>query len=165
MTGNPYQVPQGEISVSPELRPGSPLKAVFLGLLADIGGTTIASFIIGIAYAILLAKAGVPSEEISKRAASIDSFSTLGLLAIAAGLLCSVWGGYVCARISKIRECRNAAIMALLSCSFGYLLKGPAMSWLELLVLSLLGVVAIFLGTWLGIRLNKRECLGAGGIA
>lgn len=154
---NPYQTPQGEIRVAPELRPGSPLKAIFLGLLTDIGGTTVASFIIGIGYAIMLARQGMAAEEISKSVAVMDTLSPLGLFTVAVGLMFSICGGYVCARIAKRDEYRNCAIQAVMSCGFVFLMKSPPASWAEFIILSLLSIAALFLGAWLALRLNHRE--------
>jgi hypothetical protein len=63
MSENPYKPPTSEVQDLPAA-PGSPIKAIFLGLLVDIGGTTALSVLIGIVYMILLMQSGLNQEQI-----------------------------------------------------------------------------------------------------
>jgi len=106
---NPYTPPQAQLADS-EPRPGSPVKAVVLGVVVDIGGTLVTSLMLGIAYGVSLAASGATQEEIAQIGANIPPDSWVVIVGTVLGCGFSVAGGYVCARIVKQAEYRYGAI-------------------------------------------------------
>jgi glycerol uptake facilitator-like aquaporin len=130
--------------------PGSPWKAVLIGYLVDMGGTFIASALLAIVYAAVLAQQGMSQEQI--RAALTDptpgsSFYVVGTLA---GCGFSFLGGYWCARIARRSPFRLGGILATLST-----LSGMALSWgvyppEQIALLSVTSVACVLLGSKFG---------------
>ena len=77
---------------------------------------------IGVVYGIILASAGVPLEQLEQAMQNEGLlYSPVGLISLLVGLLCSVLGGYVCARIANHNEYRLAAITGFISMMIGLL--------------------------------------------
>jgi uncharacterized protein with PQ loop repeat len=153
---NPFAPPGASVSDTVELKPGSPIRAVLLGLVVDIGGTLVIGLLIGIVYGVFLGFSGVPQSEIVSRADTQNPMSLLSLIAQALGLVCSVLGGYVCARIVKRKEYRVVAVMAVLSAIFGMWVGSSQYSFPVLLALTALSVLSNLFGAKLGRAENRR---------
>ncbi len=105
---------------------GIDLKAVFLGFLADTGGT----IAIAVVLAAALSAAGVREDEILERMQSTSGL----LLSLIFGLGCSVLGGYVAGRIARRDEIRHGAIAAGLGLILGLLFREAGLPlWYELI--------------------------------
>lgn len=155
---NPYTPPASTVQTTDARHPGSPLKAILLGMLVDIGGTFVAGIAFGIAYGYLLAASGVPAVEISSRIAMASMPGTpLGIALTAMGTLLSMLGGHVCARIVRRHELRVAGVMAALSCGLALWMAGPAVPWLYQAGMAVLTVAAILAGAEVGRRRNRGE--------
>lgn len=116
MEESPFSAPKSDVEMG-DIAKGSPVKAVLFGVLADIGSTLVAGLMIGVVYGIILASAGVPMEQLEQAM----QYSPIGLISLLVGLLCSVLGGYVCARIANHNEYRLAAITGFISMMIGLL--------------------------------------------
>ncbi len=90
--------------------PGTPLRAVLTGLAIDWCG----SQVVGIVLA-TLATAGLSDEQARAALEQMSPQSTYALLGMALGLLCSVAGGYACARIAQRNELRIGGVMVAIS--------------------------------------------------
>ena len=160
-TPNPYSPPQSVVTEPPQ-KPGSAVKAVAVGLVADLGGTFAGVLLFGILYMIVTAVSGAASggnvEQLVAEAATTlttgDSWPAYVNLLI--GIACSVFGGYVCARIARHRELKLGAVLGALVTGVGAL-SGPGSGsvglWLMLIVA---GMSAIMAGAWLGLATNRR---------
>ena len=111
------------------------IKAVIIGLVADVGGTAAFFFVFAILGAILLSSMGRGMEELDVYA------KTTGFLVLSSfgGSLFSVFGGYISARIAARAEIKNACATGTLSAVTGvlFLILSPGSSplWLDLLAL------------------------------
>lgn len=157
---SPYAPPSATVATAEQQR-GSPWKAVVLGLLTDIGGSIIASVVIGIAYAALLASSGMAQDDAMQAFADLEQNTTLMLLMYGVGGLFSVLGGYVCARIVRYNELRWAMLVAFGSATTGVLLGSQDEPAAQLLLLGAT-VAAVLLGAWLGARVNRRRLAALG---
>lgn len=152
---NPYAPPDAKLA-DPAGAPGSPVKAVAIGLAVDLGGSIIATLLLAIAYGIVLGALGVSAEEIEAVTTNMPSDSPFFYLATLAGLGFSALGGYVCARIAKRAELRLGAILAAISAGIGLALGGDPGRLGLLLSLTLLGVAAVLFGAKTGRAKNRR---------
>lgn len=151
---SPYAPPLSDIEVI-DNRKGSPWKAVLLGLLVDHVGTFIFIIIFGvIANALFIGEDG----DTSRLMSLLDEpLSPLMLFFYTTGCLFSVLGGFVCARIARQNELKLAFVLAALSLLYGVIIDDEAaVSALDLLLYSA-GVASIFLGSWLGMKRNRRR--------
>ena len=128
---NPYSSPNANLA-DPQPKPVSPIKAVLLGLLVDIGGTMTAGIAIGLVYVVVqLTANGKTLEEAN---AALGSFTTMGLgfaVLFAIGCAFSVLGGYVCARISRRMDYRLGYVVCPISAGTGVLLAWNSYSLVQ----------------------------------
>jgi hypothetical protein len=151
---NPYAPPEAKLA-DPAAAPGSPIKAVLLGLGVDIGGSVIATLILAIAYGMYLGTTGASPEEIAAASARIPPDSWLFYASAAAGCAFSVLGGYVCARTAKRSEYTLGAILAVVSSAFGLWAALDEYSLGTILSLTLAGIGAVLFGARLGYLKNR----------
>ena len=144
---NPYAPPEARLAEAPAA-PGSAFKAVALGVAADLGGTLGVGILIGV----LMLAAGVAPEALDAMATNPDSW--LFWVAGAAGLGCSVLGGYVCARAARRDETRLGAIVAAVSAVAGFGM-GEDLQLGTLLAMTLLSIGAVLYGARLGAAKNR----------
>ena len=153
-TPNPYAPPQAALKDAPP-GAGSAIKAVTLGLLADIGGTFAATIVLMVIYGIVLGASGAGVEEITAAADFASTDSWLFYLSAAVGLAFSVLGGYVCARIARRNEMKLGAVLAAISAVSGLVLAGDTYQLGTLLSLTLAGIIAVMLGARLAYTKNR----------
>lgn len=144
MDQNPYsptRAPLGD-----EQPPGSPLKAVFVGFVVDLGGTIAASIVIGIAYALF---AAVP-DTIEGVEQSLQWPEWLTTLASGVGLGFSILGGYTCARIVRRNEYRWGGVLGACVFVAGLLLGTAETAPEEELFLGAVSIAGTLFGAHLG---------------
>ena len=153
---NPYTAPEAKLA-DPAPRPGSPYKAVALGLLADFGGTFALSVAVALVYGITLAGSGATPEEIeaASKAASTPASWTFYVIAFGGGGF-SVLGGYVCARIAGQSEYTLGVILAAISMVLGVVLGGGGDDVGTTIVLHAASVACVMIGAHLGKARNRR---------
>jgi len=131
------------------------IKAVIIGLVADVGGTAAFFLVFAILGGILLSSMGRGMEELDVYA------KTTGFLVLSSfgGSLFSVFGGYISARIAARAEIKNACSTGTLSAVTGvlFLILSPGSSplWLDLLCLIAI-VPCSALGGYLRLK-SKQE--------
>jgi len=81
---------------------------------------------------------------------SPDIYSLVGMSGVIGGLLISFFAGQLCAKLSKTNINRDAGILCVLSVTVGILMSLDSYNILEDIALTLLTVVAVYLGanTW-----------------
>ena len=151
MSDNPFAPPASEVRDLSAHR-GSPITGVILGLLVDIGGTVIASMLIGGLFAVFMAQSGMPAEEIFAALSDTRFASPLFVVSTIAGAALSVLGGYVCQRIARRSNYHLALVLAGLSTAIGLAMSWTTYSALGHVLLTLLNVASVLLGTRLAGR-------------
>lgn len=160
MPDNPYSPPEAPLADQPR-PPGSPWKAIGLGLLVDIGGTMVLGTVFAILAGVVMASQGYSAEEAEATFSGPVLDSWVSALAMLIGLGCSVAGGYVCARIVRQQELKFAAIQGVLANVLGLLLAaGPDAADDRPFLLLAVGFVAVMAGA-VGGQLRNRGQQGA----
>jgi len=152
---NPYGAPQAKLA-DPAPRPGSPYKAVLLGLLTDFGGTIALSVLIALAYGIQLAAYGASPEEIEAASRSLPADSWAFWAGTIGGGGFSVLGGYVCARIAGQSEYTLGVILAAISMLLGLVLGGGGDDVGMQVVLHAASIACVIVGSHIGKTRNRR---------
>jgi MFS family permease len=151
---NPYTPPEAKLK-DPGRQPGSPVKAVVFGLLADVGGTFLGSMVFGIVYGAMLASGGVSPAESQAALANVGrtgwGFAILSVM----GCGFSVLGGYVCARVSRRLDFRLGLTLAALSAGSGLVMGQGSEAPVQNLLMAGVTVACVLMGTWYGIRQNQ----------
>jgi len=155
---NPYSAPASKLA-DPAPRPGSPYKAVGLGLLTDFGGTFAFSMLLTFLYGVMLAGSGVAQEDMEaaiRSASATDSwYFWLGSIG---GCGFSILGGYVCARVAGQSEYTLGVILAASVVVLGLLLFGDGGLDVGLsVVLNAATIAAVVVGAWIGKKQNRRQ--------
>jgi hypothetical protein len=151
---NPYASPKANVAL-PDEKPGSPYKAVALGLLVDIGGSIGSSLLLGMLYGVILMTSGASPEEL-RAYSTVPRGSWLWFGSHGLGYGFSVLGGYVCARIARRSEYKLGAIQAALSTAIGVV-------FLMRKTIDLADVVELAAGaalTMIGIRIGRARNRG-----
>jgi hypothetical protein len=158
MEGNPYKSPAGEALVAAEIsaRPRFRVWAVVVGMLVDIVATFVVVFGMGVVFAATHMAPGLTSERLQRM--WLESTSNQ-IAAYAAGLLCTVLGGYIAARMGKGLPLRHALAVGIIGVLWGVLgwAVAPESSPSTLITATTLVVTvpAALLGGWLRARSNK----------
>ncbi len=139
--------PESEIEPK-NLKKGSPIKAIAIGLVIDIGGSFLSASILAIAYGALLAYRGFSAEEMEHHLLNLDPYSTFYMITMAAGGLMTALGGYVCARIVNRSEYKFTFILGFISAAIGNLFS-EHYSTLEGITLGILTLGCALFGAWL----------------
>lgn len=146
---NPFTPPKAPVEDPRETRKASPFKAVLLGLAVDIGGTLLVSVALGIVWA-----ASQPTDQPFVGYENLPWDSWVMLAGLAGGCLCSVAGGYVCARQARENEFALGAVMAVVGILAGILMGGASD---QSLVFHVIGAVLTFLAVMFGVRLGVQR--------
>jgi formate-dependent nitrite reductase membrane component NrfD len=155
MSSSPYSPPEADMSKGPK-RPAGPVNSVLTGFAVDVGGTMATGIVLTIIFGLIEAGQGKNAAQIREalRHAPIDSwFSILG---IGLGLLMSVLGGYVCARMSQRSDYRLGFILAGCSTLAGMLVGWDNYELGTYIVLVAAGIGAILAGTALAIAQRAK---------
>jgi hypothetical protein len=164
MSGNPYQPPEAPVAgADREERFGSPIKAILIGLVVDIGGSVVGGTILAVAWGILLGAGGASGEEIDRFFRESDTFLWASLCT---GLAFTTFGAYVTARIANRAEYRFALMLGLCSLASSELMlrvlsSGGYPEWARL-VGTLLVLPVAFLGGHLRVLEKERRRRRAG---
>ena len=156
MDNSVYQTPESEIKNKHD-RQGSPVKAVVVATLVDIGGTMIFGILYVMAYWYYLESSGFSAEQIEKALAFDDLTSTISLIGIVGGGLISLYSGYLCAKIVNYDEFRVVTYYACVMIVFNFLLTEEDTSITQDIILNVITLMCIYVGAWLYVRKSKKE--------
>ena len=158
MSTNPFKPPETDSTRNPlpPAGPGSMPKAVLAGLAVDIGGSMVIGFFVAMTYAAQLHGNGMAESEIREAMRHMPHDTALYVAGLLGGLLMSLLGGFVCARVARRGEYRPGLVMSACSALFGLMLgassNGDGMLWL----LVLTGFACNLLGVKFGADQNRR---------
>ena len=156
MPDNPFKPPDARVRDQPPA-PGSPVRAVLTGLFVDLGGSTLVGLVLAGLYAASLAASGLSEAQIDEAMKNVAPTSAFAISGTVLGALCSVAGGYVCARIARRDEYRSGSVMAGLSAFFSLLLGGAGSPVDMTVLLTLCTVACVLLGVKYGRESNLRR--------
>jgi hypothetical protein len=131
------------------LKKGSPIKAITIGVVVDIGGTIVLGIILVMIYSVLLASEGLSPEEIEYQLVNLDPHSTFSIISMILGGLMTVFAGYLCASIVNFSEYKFTFIFGSISAAFGLMAGESHYSTLDNIFLTILTVMCALLGAWL----------------
>jgi hypothetical protein len=117
---NPFAPPKAIVLAEDVEKPGSPVRAVLLGLFVD----QLSTFVFSVIYAWSIRGSGESDIGDVLKSVQIGSFPWLILLVL--GYAGTAGGAFVCARIVKRNEFRWAFVMASLSYAVAALLTSHA---------------------------------------
>jgi hypothetical protein len=135
--------------------PGSLLRAVLTGLAIDIGGSEVIRIVLGIVYSVQVSTSGMSDEQMKAALEQLPPTSTIAILGMVLGSLCSVAGGYACARVVQRDEFRAGGVMAAVSGILSLLL-GAGLSDDMVLLFTACTVACNLLGVKYGREHNLR---------
>jgi len=153
---HPLQPPEADRPPRP-LRPGSPVRAVTIALVLDLGGSLALNLLLTVLYAAWLQARGLTGTEIDEAMRHIPPDSWAAIAGVLLGACLDVLSGFVCARIVQRDEWRVGGVLAGLSglCTLLFNDAGEAMEDLTVL-LSLCTVACTLLGVKYGHELNRK---------
>ncbi|HTT38100.1 MAG TPA: hypothetical protein VMH32_10575 [Burkholderiales bacterium] len=150
---NPYGAPSARVDDHPDpVDQRFRWKAVFLGAVADLGGTMIASIVLFVAFSVLLGASEGSAEQIGAQLQQSWPFLMTSMI-VGSGF--TVLGGYVAGRIARHSFLKHAFAAGAISFVVGIVLSGseesPYSGLLSLLAYTLHFPLALF-GGWLAAR-------------
>lgn len=142
---NPYTPPSSEVR-DPQKPPGSALKAISFGLLADIGGTLLGGGLLGLVYGFQMASAGATQEQVNQAMVDAPAWSWYFIASTLLGFACSILGGYVCERIARRGDYSLGLTLGAISISLGIVLGWSHYSLTAHLFLATIGLACVLTG-------------------
>jgi hypothetical protein len=126
------------------------MKGVLLGVIADIVGSTIFKMVMLVIFAGNVATEGMSNEELNEAMLTVSQGEKFLMATMVAGLICTIIGGYVAARVAKKSIYLNAGAVGLVGVSvwFGFVYSGETLSWYDSIDVTLI-IPAALLGGYL----------------
>jgi hypothetical protein len=152
MSNKPSKPPK----INPLTAPGSPLRAVLVGLAVDIGGTALLRIVLLIIAVAQVRTPDMTESQLHDALASIPPQSALQIVGTLLGSLLSVAGGYVCARIVRRDEYRVGAVMAGVGVLYELMTDSGGTPADLLVLLVLCDIACNMLGVKYGAEHNRR---------
>ncbi len=154
MTDGNYEPPRAPLKDSRDpQRKRSNLLAIIIGALVDFLSTEVFG---GITALIFVLAMGVDARRMQEVQDQLANSTVYFAVASVVGLLCSVLGGYVCARFANQNEYANGLACGVVGVITGELgFSGDTSILMHLL--GLLTIPACLLGAHLKVRLQKAE--------
>ena len=158
MSINPFKPPETDSTKNPlpPATPGSPLKAVLMGLAVDIGGSVLIGIAITVVYATQLHDKGLSDNDMREALGHMPHDTALYVVGTLLGLLMSLLGGYTCARIVRRDEYRSGLVMTACSALFGLAVGAHPNVDEMLLLMTITSVACNLLGVKFGAEHNRR---------
>lgn len=155
MEDNIYQPPKADLTTA-EPAKGSPIKAVFIATLVDIGGTLTISFIILMSYIFVQNSKGISTQQAMHYLEQMDLYAPVSLLGMALGLALTLYAGYLCAKIAQRSVYRVVAVFSIIIIMFSIMMTISYYSVLEHILLNLLALLSAYLGAWWYVRTTTQ---------
>ena len=164
MSEPPFEPPPSDVEDPPPRRApaGSPLRAIVIGLVIDLGGSVVLYLLLMILYAASLQHAGMSPEQLKSSMDHIPSNSWAAVLGLLLGACLDVFSGFICARVAQRDEWRVGGTLAGISALCTLMLSdaGDAAGGDLTLLLTACTVACTLLGVKYGRELNQRLVAG-----
>ncbi len=155
MHNNPYTPPQANVDTK-EFKQGKWYNAILLGFLVDFIGTMLVSILLSVLVTAYFMSHGMKVEEVRGLLTATDFTSPIYIASLGIGLVFSILGGYICARIANHHEYRYVAIIGLLDILLGLVMSPQSFPTLHHLALTALSFAALFTGAYLHVAARRR---------
>jgi hypothetical protein len=136
------------------------VSAVLAGLLVDVVGTMLATFVLSFVLSLGLLGEGVPPEQVEERMLELLRSGEVLLAMVVVGATCTFAGGYVAAALAAHQRIRHAVVMGLASLCLAAALdpssSGQLPDWYRVLSYALI-VPAAVLGGALAARQRSPD--------
>ena len=165
MSEPPFEPPPSDVDDRPPRREpgGSPLRAIVIGLVVDLGGSVVLYLLLTILYAASMQHAGMSPEQLKAAMDHIPSDSWAAVLGLLLGAGLDVFSGFVCARVAQRDEWRVGGALALISSLCTLMLSDAGDSAADLtLLLTACTASCTLLGVKYGREFNRRPAEAAG---
>jgi len=160
MSEPPFEPPPSDVDDRPPRRApaGSPVRAIVIGLVIDLGGSVVLYLLLMILYAASLQHAGMSPEQLKASMNHIPSNSWAAVLGLLLGACLDVFSGFVCARVAQRDEWRVGGTLAAISAACTLMLSdaGDASAGDLTLLLTACTAACTLLGVKYGRELNHR---------
>jgi hypothetical protein len=100
-------------------------RAVFLGVVADIGSSFAVGAVLSVAIAVVLLPQGVAPQELMERMQD----PVVLIVSMVLGFCCTVFGGFVAGRVAGRSEVAHAGLVGVIGLLFGLLFIGSFPLW------------------------------------
>jgi hypothetical protein len=160
----PFEPPPSDVDDRPPRRApaGSPLRAIAIGLVIDLGGSIVLYLLLTIVYAASLQHAGMTPAELKAAMDHIPSDSWAAVAGLLLGACLDVLSGFVCARVAGRDEWRVGGTLAGISAACTLMLSDTGASASDLtLLLTACTAACTLLGVKYGRALNRRPAEAA----
>jgi hypothetical protein len=164
MSEPPFEPPPSNVEDRPprRARGGSPLRAIAIGLVIDLGGSIVLYLLLTIVYAASLQHAGMSPEELKATMDHIPSDSWAAVLGLLLGAGLDVLSGFACARVAGRDEWRVGGTLAAISAACTLVLGDTGDSATDLtLLLTACTAACTLLGVKYGRAMNRRSAEAA----
>ena len=131
-----------------------PVKAIIVGVMVDVIGTTIIAGLIGLVLGFYLLSHGVSEEELEVVLIEKVMEAPWNMVGFALGAAISILAGYITAKIAKDRVYFYAGVVGCISGIFGYWMGLGYYSDPINAALSLLAIVSAIFGAFLWLKKN-----------
>ncbi|HEY4374215.1 MAG TPA: hypothetical protein VGN52_19980 [Burkholderiales bacterium] len=153
MPDNNYEPPRAPLRDPGTRVKRSNLLAIIVGALVDFTSTQVAGVFVILLFAVA---AGGSAQRMQDLQNQLNDSTVYLVIASAVGLLCSVLGGYVCARFANQNEYANGLACGVVGVIAGELMFTADTS-IAMHFLGLLTIPACLLGAHLKMRRQKPE--------
>ncbi|MDY6993500.1 MAG: hypothetical protein SVR94_12990 [Pseudomonadota bacterium] len=147
MEENIYQTPKAPLT-TPEPAKGSPIKAILIATIVDIGGTLMVGFLISMGYIVIQTSKGVPTKQAIKHLGQMELYAPVSLLGLALGFAITLYAGYLCAKIAQRSIYRVVTVFSIIIIGFSIMMTVSYYSVLEHILLNMLALFSAYLGAW-----------------
>jgi hypothetical protein len=160
MSEPPFEPPPSDVDDRPPRRApvGSPVRAIVIGLVVDLGGSIVLYLLLMILYAASLQHAGMSPEQLKASMDHIPPNSWAAVTGLLLGACLDVFSGFICARIAQRDEWRVGGTLAGISAMCTLMLSdaGDATGMELTLLLTACTAACTLLGVKYGRGLNQR---------
>jgi hypothetical protein len=164
MSENPFEPPESQVPDRPPQRApyGSPMRAIVVGLVIDIGGSIMLNLLLMILYAASLQHDGMTPDQLKYAMEHIPSNSWAAVSGTLLGACLDVLSGFVCARIVRRDEWRVGGTLAGISALCTLVISDAGASAVDLTMLLAASTAACtLLGVKYGRDANQRPAVAA----
>jgi hypothetical protein len=159
MPENPFEPPESDVNDRPPQRTpyGSPVRAIAVGLVIDLGGSVTLSLVLMIVYAASLQHDGLTPDQLKYAMEHIPPDSWAAVLGTLLGACLDVLSGFVCARIVGRDEWRVGGTLAGISALCTLMLSDGGESMEDVtMLLTACTAACTLLGVKYGREMNQR---------